>query len=289
VATQGSTAITGFPQDIEQRIVGAAFTVPACTMARISAMLSESSTPNDHGWRAAIYSGNTLVAQSSIVSTVGTTPAVINFPITTVLGAAEYRFCVLADNAAGGANIAGDFSGGAAAFYTDDNVAEVAGDPVFPGTADLGDANPTRYAIEIEYTESGSPATLSSATPSGTLGTATSATLGATTDQTSGTFYGVVDTAGNISGITAAQVKAGQNNASTPAVASNSSAVGGTSPTTGVTGLTANTAYSYAVVQNNVNGDSNVLTGTFTTAVAVANPGNRNFGPSPAVKTLLTM
>jgi hypothetical protein len=114
----------------------------------------------------------------------------------------------------------------------------------------------------------GSPATLSSATPSGTLGTATTATLGATTDQTTGTFYGVVDTAGNISGITAAQVKAGDNNGDTAAVAASNSAVSTTTPSTGVTGLTADTAYSYAVVQNNANGDSNVLTGTFTTAVA---------------------
>lgn len=155
MATQGSTAITGFPQDIEQRIVGAEFTVPACTMVRISAMLSESSTPNDHGWRAAIYSGNTLVSSSAIVSTVSTTPAVVNFPITTVLGAGAYRFCILADNAAGQAFIDGDFSGGAGLFYTDDNVFEVAGDPVFPGTADLVDADPTRYAIEIEYNVGG--------------------------------------------------------------------------------------------------------------------------------------
>jgi hypothetical protein len=112
--------------------------------------------------------------------------------------------------------------------------------------------------------------TLSSATPSGTLGTSTTATLGATTDQASGTFYGVVDTSGNISGITAAQVKAGQNNASAAAIAASNTAVSTTSPSTGVTGLTAATAYSYAVVQNNAGGDSNVLTGTFTTAAAAS-------------------
>ncbi len=149
--------------------------------------------------------------------------------------------------------------------------------------------NPIAIAFNIIASGGASPATLSSATPSGTLGTTTSATLGATTDQTTGTFYGVVDTAGNISGITAAQVKAGQNNASASAVSASSTAVSTTSPATAVSGLTAATAYSYAVVQNNVNGDSNVLTGTFTTAAAATNLEARNFGPTRALRTLLTM
>lgn len=113
-----------------------------------------------------------------------------------------------------------------------------------------------------------SPATLSSPTPSGTLGTQNTATLGATTNQTSGTFYAVVDTAGNISGITASQVKAGQNNASAGAVDDCSASVSTSTPSCGVSGLTDSTAYSYAAVQNNANGDSNVVTGTFTTAAS---------------------
>ncbi len=123
-------------------------------------------------------------------------------------------------------------------------------------------------AIEIKAAGA-TAATLSAATPSGTLGTSTTATLGATTDQTTGTFYGVVDSSGNISGITATQIKAGQNNVGAAPVASSNAAVSTTSPTTAISGLTANTLYSYAVVQNNANGDSNVLTGTFTTAAAV--------------------
>jgi hypothetical protein len=138
-------------------------------------------------------------------------------------------------------------------------------------------------------TSGASPATLSSATPSGTIGTSTSAAIGATTDTSSGTFYAVVDTAGNISGITAAQIKAGQNNGSVSALSSNSVAVSTTSPQTTCTGLSAATAYSYAIVQNSAGGDSNVLTGTFTTAAAAANPQNRVFGPQGAIKTLLTM
>jgi hypothetical protein len=146
------------------------------------------------------------------------------------------------------------------------------------------------YVWNVAFTSAGagSPATISSATPSGTLGTSTSATLGATTDQTSGTLYGVVDVAASITGITVAQVKAGQNNAGAAPVASGNSTVSTTSPSIGVSGLTANTLYSYAVAQNNTNGDSNVLTGTFTTATAAVN-GIRDYGPRGALKTLLTM
>lgn len=112
-------------------------------------------------------------------------------------------------------------------------------------------------------------ATLSAATPSGTLGTTTTATIGATTNQTSGTFYAVTDSSGNLSGVTAAQIKAGQKASGAAALASCNVAVSTTTPSCGVTGLTAATAYAYAAVQNNTNGDSNVVTGTFTTAAAV--------------------
>lgn len=112
----------------------------------------------------------------------------------------------------------------------------------------------------------GSVASLSSGTPSGTIGTQTTATIGATTNQTSGTLYVVVDSAGNLSGVTAAQVKAGQKASGSAALAANSAAVSTSTPSAGVTGLTANTAYSYAIVQNNTNGDSSLITGTFTTA-----------------------
>lgn len=108
------------------------------------------------------------------------------------------------------------------------------------------------------------PATLSDATPSGTLETTDAATIGATTDQNSGTFYAVVDT--DLSGITASQVKAGTDASNGSVVADCSASVSTTSPSCGVTGLSPNTAYSFAVVQNNTNGDSNVLTGSFTTA-----------------------
>lgn len=135
-----------------------------------------------------------------------------------------------------------------------------------PGVYAIISSSPWAAATVVIKPASGSAPVLSLPTPSGTLGTTTTATLGATTDVASGTFYGVVDTAGNISGITAAQIKAGDNNGDTAAVASSNSVVSTTTPSTGVTGLSANTLYSYAVAQNAVAGDSNVLTGTFTTA-----------------------
>jgi len=111
-------------------------------------------------------------------------------------------------------------------------------------------------------------ATLSA--PTATSVTATTATLGATTDQTSGTLYAVVDTAANLSGVTATEIKAGQKAGGAAALASANSAVSTTTPSAGVTGLSPYTIYSYAMVQNNANGDSNVLTGDFATGLNVA-------------------
>src|SRR5690606_26975198 len=107
--------------------------------------------------------------------------------------------------------------------------------------------------------------------PSGTIETQTTATLGATSDTSSGTFYGVVDT-DSLTGISAAQVKAGQDASSGSVVASCSNTVSTTSPSCGVTGLTAGTAYNFAVVQNAAAGDSNVLIGSFTTAAPDPDP-----------------
>jgi hypothetical protein len=128
------------------------------------------------------------------------------------------------------------------------------------------------YAVFAASAGAPSAATLSSATPSGTLATETTATIGATTDQTSGTFYAVVDTVANISGVTATQIKAGQRASGAAALKSGNSAVSTTTPSVGVTALTASTEYGYAVVQNNANGDSNVLTGSFTTASPGVDP-----------------
>jgi hypothetical protein len=120
--------------------------------------------------------------------------------------------------------------------------------------------------MRLDDFSTGNLPTISGATPSGTLGTQTTATIGCTTDDNAGTLYVVVDTA-SLSGITAAQIKAGQNASSVAADAAGSGAVSTTTPSVGVTGLTASTAYNYAVLQDS-NGESNILTGTFTTAAA---------------------
>lgn len=124
------------------------------------------------------------------------------------------------------------------------------------------------YSSAIAAEINAAAATLSAPTPSGTIGTETTATIGATTDQASGTLYVVVDSAANLAGVTATQIKAGQKASGSAALAANSASVSTTTPSAGVTGLAANTLYSYAAVQNNANGDSNVVTGTFTTAAA---------------------
>ena len=138
---------------------------------------------------------------------------------------------------------------------------------VDPANATLGATGSNAcWAVAIRGTADGSAPVISSPTPSGTLATQTTATLGATSDDNTGTFYGVVDDSAGIMSITASQIKLGNDSGDATAIASCNAAVSTTSPSCGVTGLTANTAYSYAVVHTNATGDSNVETGTFTTA-----------------------
>lgn len=124
-------------------------------------------------------------------------------------------------------------------------------------------------ALIVTYgTSAATPATLSSQNAGGTVG-ATTATPGASTNQGSGTGYVVVTTAA-LTGVTAAQVKAGQNaSGSTTGVTSGNVAISATGAfTVALSGLTQSTAYNFAVVQSNANGDSNVVTGSFTTTAS---------------------
>lgn len=84
-----------------------------------------------------------------------------------------------------------------------------------------------------------------------------------TTDDASGTLYVVADTA-SLSGITASQIKAGQNASSSAAAGSGNSAVSGTAPSVTLTGLSAGTSYNVAVLQFS-GGNSNILTFTVST------------------------
>ena len=144
----------------------------------------------------------------------------------------------------------------------------------FSGTAQADDDidGPARImGLALAYTPANPSAALTAPIPSGPIGSTTTATIGATTNQgTSGSnnVYAVATTAA-LTGITAAQVKAGQNaSGSTSGVISGSAPVASTSVSITLSGLTAGTTYNYAIVQNNANGDSNVLIGSFTTSVA---------------------
>lgn len=111
-------------------------------------------------------------------------------------------------------------------------------------------------------------AVLSSPTPSGTLGTATTASIGATTTQASGSGFGILSTVSSqVTSATATQIKAGQINTGAAApFAVTQPTISTTTISMSVTGLSAGTTYYYAIVQNNSNGDSNIVTGSFTTA-----------------------
>lgn len=116
----------------------------------------------------------------------------------------------------------------------------------------------------IDNLSFGTLPTLSSPTPSGTLGTETTATVGCTTDEAAGTLY-VVVTTGSVTGITEAQILAGQNASGAAATFSGNASISTTTPSVSATGLTASTAYNYAELQLS-GGYSNIVTGSFTTA-----------------------
>jgi hypothetical protein len=137
-------------------------------------------------------------------------------------------------------------------------------------------------SIVVTFGTTGAPAAvLSTPTPSGTIATSTTANVGATTDTGSGTMYMVVDTA-SLTGITKAQIKTGKNASGATAVSSGNVAVTSTgAKTIPGSGLTASTTYNYAVVQNTTAGDSNAVTGSFTTHALP--PSITNVTPSPVV------
>lgn len=135
--------------------------------------------------------------------------------------------------------------------------------------------------MALTYSVGGSAPTLSSPTPSGTLGTETTATVGATSTSSTGTFYAILSTANNASGASCTQIKAGQNSTGASASFAEDDTVSTTSPSVGFTGLTANTLYYYAACHTDSNGDSNVVSGSFTTAAADVVATKLIFGSQP--------
>lgn len=146
-----------------------------------------------------------------------------------------------------------------------------------------GSGNRYVFATHIVLNASlgGSPPTLSSPTPSGTLGTETTATVGATSTASTGTFYAILSTSNNASGASCPQIKAGQNSTGASASFAEDDTVSTTSPSVGFTGLTAGTLYYYAACHADTNGDSNVVSGSFTTAAADIVATKLIFGSQP--------
>jgi len=129
-------------------------------------------------------------------------------------------------------------------------------------TATIVTQDDTFAMVAVLFTEGSAAPTLSSPTPSGTLTTADRVTLGCTTDTTSGTIYAVLSAIeADITGITSAQVEAGDYQDDTAADYAGSNTVSTTTPSIAITGIypPGDTLY-YALSQ----GGSNVVTGSFT-------------------------
>lgn len=171
-----------------------------------------------------------------------------------------------------GATIAleAQINGGAVRTYSDTDAARLTSG--YPGLQGVTDESFTTIANFIVNDLAAAGPTISAPSPSGTIGTATNATLGCTTNAGtagSNTLYAVRATTNIFSGVTAAQVKDGQNaSGNTTGVTSSSAAVSTTTPSVAQSSLTSSTTYYYALVQENSTGLSHVLTGSFTTAVS---------------------
>jgi len=155
MAQVGTSADLGFWQAFDDAIIVSRLTVPACTINFIRVRLKETGSSNAHQVRAVIYSGNTLVASSSVRSDItngaGTT---YDFTIASGVGAAEYGFGVLSDNGTDEIQISNGFDGTPAA-YADTGIS---GAPTAPNPADLIALSPWNLAVLVDYTEGGSSA-----------------------------------------------------------------------------------------------------------------------------------
>lgn len=155
MAQQGDSTISAFDLNIDGRISGMEFVMPATfTLNFIRANLMEDNTANAHTVGAAVYQGNTLIATSNVRNDIAL-GSYANYDFTfssgvTGLAAGTYRFVLLADPNVGGLLLGTNFSAGTS--VTDDNV--FATPPAFPNPADLVAAN-FNDAVLIDYTEGG--------------------------------------------------------------------------------------------------------------------------------------
>lgn len=139
------------------------------------------------------------------------------------------------------------------------------------------------YSAAIATFKTNPPAAATLSLPTATSSAPTTVLGGVTTTVASGTLYAVVDTAANLSGVTAAQIIAGQKANSTAALAANSATATTTTPSVTVSGLTASTLYTIAFAQVTVGGNSGVQTTTFTSHAPV--PNITSITPNPALES----
>lgn len=197
--------------------------------------------------------------------TAGCTVYRIDGGVPTAIGAAAFT------PPGASAVIRGEMHGSSIRLYYNGALVETRTDATYSaaGRVALGGVGTT---TRLDDFSGGTLPTLSSPTPSGTLGTSTTATIGCTTDESAGTLYVVVDTGAVGGGADPfANIVAGLNSAGAAADAAGSGTVSSTTPSVGVTGLAPSTAYNYAILQVS-GGNSNIVTGTFTTAAGASPP-----------------
>lgn len=108
---------------------------------------------------------------------------------------------------------------------------------------------------------------ISDGRPTGTIGTPNSAVVGVTSTQSTGTLYAVLsETSSDFDSVTAEQVIAGEDDSGNPAPFADSASVSDSDPEMEFTVLDADTTYYVAAVHETVDGASNVLKWSFTTA-----------------------
>jgi hypothetical protein len=152
MAQVGDASINAFVLSQENRLSGIVFTLANnATINFVRARLRDNATANSHQVRAAIYSGNTLVASSASRQDIGNTEATYDFTIGYAANAGTYRAVIFGDsgNTGGDIELYCDFVGGEG--VTDDNVFTY---PDLPNPADLQVAD-VRYSMLVDYTEGG--------------------------------------------------------------------------------------------------------------------------------------
>jgi hypothetical protein len=272
-------SFTGGPTDSDYQphnfLYGAKITIATSKVAsKMGVRVSTSGTPGALKFGLYDISGN-LLAQSTADTVSSTTMEWVDSGAISVNLAAGSYFVLVSGEVS---SIRYNFStSGDGSYATEVYATAMQESETITDSGDEGQL----YAVRLELDDAASAPTLSSATPSGTLGTETTATVGATSTASTGTFYAILSTSNNASGASCTQIKAGQNSTGASATFAEDDTVSTTSPSVGFTDLTAGTLYYYAACHTDTNGDSNVVSGSFTTAAADVVATKLVFGSQP--------